>query len=181
MCSPCQKHRNFTEAKTIPRSSCCLRGPAFRRGADLGVSREAVPRKSLRHELENAEIPFTLRMAKTKTMVLAFGFSFPFLPVSKQKGFLVSGQVVLVFGFIFASERERVGVFLPPLKERSGFIVPTLFRNVSFLQTGAARFAQNRAIRAKNANLFARSGHLRLLDCSLQMPLHLHGALLNST
>ena len=28
--------------------------------------------------LESAEIPFTLRMAKTKTMVLVFGFSFPF-------------------------------------------------------------------------------------------------------
>ena len=27
---------------------------------------------------ESAKIPFTLRMAKTKTMVLVFGFSFPF-------------------------------------------------------------------------------------------------------
>ena len=55
--------------------------------------------------LESAEIPLTLRIAKTKTMVLVFGFSFPFLPVSKEKVVLVSGKVVLVFGFSFASEK----------------------------------------------------------------------------
>ena len=30
--------------------------------------------------LESAKIPFTLPMSKTKTMVLVFGFSFPFSP-----------------------------------------------------------------------------------------------------
>ena len=40
--------------------------------------------------LESARIPFTLLMAKTKTMVWAFGFSFPFLLASKEKVILVS-------------------------------------------------------------------------------------------
>ena len=31
-----------------------------------------------RQAIESAKIPFTLPMAKTKTMVLVFGFSFPF-------------------------------------------------------------------------------------------------------
>ena len=56
--------------------------------------------------LESAEIPFTLRMAKTKTMVLVFGFSFPFSAGFQGKsGFSFGKKVVLVFGFSFASEK----------------------------------------------------------------------------
>ena len=35
-------------------------------------------RGQILYTLESAKIPFTLPMAKTKTMVLVFGFSFPF-------------------------------------------------------------------------------------------------------
>ena len=53
-------------------------------------------------------------MAKTKTMVLDFDFSFPFLPVSKENVFLVSGKSGFSFWFQFCL-REGDGVFLPPL------------------------------------------------------------------
>ena len=53
-------------------------------------------------------------MAKSKTMVLVFGFSFPFLPVSKDEVVLVSGKSGFIFGFSFCP-REGLGVRLPPL------------------------------------------------------------------
>ena len=46
---------------------------------------------------------FTPRMTKTKTMVLVFfGFGFPSSAGFQGKVVLVSGKVVLVFGFSFA-------------------------------------------------------------------------------
>ena len=54
-------------------------------------------------------------MAKTKTMVLLFGFSFPLsLPASKKKVVLVSGKSGFSFWFQFCP-REGVGVFSLPL------------------------------------------------------------------
>ena len=51
--------------------------------------------------VEGAKWPFTLPMAKTKPMVLVFGFSFPFSAGFQGQVVLVSGKVVLVFGFSF--------------------------------------------------------------------------------
>ena len=45
--------------------------------------------------LERAKIPFTLHMAKTKTMVLVVGFSFPFSAVSNFYPVRVLGELVL--------------------------------------------------------------------------------------
>ena len=53
-----------------------------------------------------------------KTMVLAFGFSFPFSSGFQGKVALVSKEkVVLVFGFQFFCPSEGVRVFSPPLRK----------------------------------------------------------------
>ena len=52
----------------------------------------------------------TLPMAKTKTMVLVFGFSFPFLRVSKEKVVLVSRKSGFSFWFQFLPERRGWGI-----------------------------------------------------------------------
>ena len=63
-------------------------------------------------KLESAKIPFTFPMAKTKTMVLVFGFSFPFSAgFYRKSGFLVPGKVVLVFGFSFCPREGGWGIF----------------------------------------------------------------------
>ena len=59
-------------------------------------------------------MPFTLLMAKTKAMVLVFGFSFPVSACFQGKSGFSFGKVGLVFGFKFGL-REGVGVFLPLL------------------------------------------------------------------
>ena len=53
-------------------------------------------------DLESAKISFTLLMTKTKTMVLVL-VSIPlFLPVSKEKGVLVSGESVFFLVSVLA-------------------------------------------------------------------------------
>ena len=56
----------------------------------------------------------TLLMAKTKTMVLVFSLSFPFLPVSKEKVALVVGKRGFSFWFSFWP-KKGAGVVLPLL------------------------------------------------------------------
>ena len=53
-------------------------------------------------------------MAKAKAMVLVFGFNLHFLSNSKEKVVLLSGKVVLAFGFNFCP-REGAAVPLPLL------------------------------------------------------------------
>ena len=63
------------------------------------------------HEnLESAKIPFTLRMAKTKIMVLVLGFSSLFLPFFKENVVLVSGKSGFSYWFQFCP-REGLAYF----------------------------------------------------------------------
>ena len=58
-------------------------------------------REFFRCSLESAKTPCARPMAKTKSMVLVFGFSFPFPAGFQGKGGSVSAKVVLAFGFSF--------------------------------------------------------------------------------
>ena len=49
-------------------------------------------------------------MAKTKTMVIVFGFSFPCLPVSKEKVALISGEIGFSYWFRFSPTRRGWGI-----------------------------------------------------------------------
>ena len=85
-----------------------------KRSKFLGKALRAVPQKIiLAHSLESAKIPFTLPMAKAETMLLVLFLvcvSF-FLPASKEKVDLVSGEVGFSFWFRFLPETSGWGIF----------------------------------------------------------------------
>ena len=61
--------------------------------------------------LESAKIPFTLRMAKTKTMVLVFGFSFPFSAGFQGKSGFSFGRKWFYFLVSVLPQRRGWGLF----------------------------------------------------------------------
>ena len=89
------------------------------------------------------KMPFTLPMPKTKAMVLVFGLSSLLCRFPKENVVSISAKkVVLVFGFSFCL-RERVGVFLPPLRMVHQFPYFPLHSRGFFFRSKKARFVHS--------------------------------------